>query len=130
MMKATMETTGFEDYLAAIADAEGNIDTSAEKALNQGLDVLHRGLLQRVPVGKGALKKRIYRTIIMRDDNKVYGYVGWRLGAKHEFLYGVFVEYGRPGVAARPWYRATMRNDRRKMLAAMESSLKSDGMLP
>ncbi len=129
-MKALMVTSGLDEYLRKVAAAGRDIDISAEKALGKGLDILHRGLLQRVPVGTGALKKRIYRTPTMRDGNKVYGYVGWRLGAKREFLYGVFVEYGRPGVAARPWYRATMRNDRRKMLASMESSLKSDGMLP
>jgi hypothetical protein len=133
MAKAKLTLEGFDAYLEELVRAAKDIDQVAEAGLDAGGDVFVAGMQRRAL--HGVIKNAIGKTLVMKDGNKRYLYVGvlrgtdaetarianvWEFGGRSSPSPKNPARHPRPGIVACPFIRPTLRNDARKARAAME----------
>lgn len=121
---------GFEDYLERLNQLGADLDEAAARAVLAGAEVAQEGMIARAPELTGNLKRHIRIKGPDRDGN----YVFCEVGVIHEkgftdaetARYANAQEYGTSSMAAHPYIRPTMYEDRRKIIAAMRESFERD----
>jgi HK97 gp10 family phage protein len=131
-----LSTKGFEEYLENLARAGKDIDAIADHALAAGGEVLLAGMKRRVPVGKapddphpGNLKRTLRIDGPHRDGNFHYILVGLVNANADTARYGTAQEYGTARMAAQPYIRPTIDEDKGKAGKAMLEVFKEAGAL-
>jgi HK97 gp10 family phage protein len=131
-----LSTKGFDEYLENLARAGRDIDAITDHALEAGGEVLLKGMQRRVPVGKapedphpGKLKKTLRIDGPHQDGNFHYILVGLVNADADTARYGTAQEYGTSSMAAQPYIRPTLDEDKGKSGKAMLEVFKEEGIL-
>jgi HK97 gp10 family phage protein len=124
-----LSTKGFEEYLENLARAGKDIDAIADQALAAGGEVLLQGMRRRVPKDTGNLESKLRIDGPHRDGNFHYILVGLVNADAETARYGTAQEYGTSSMAAQPYIRPTIDEDKGKAGKAMLEVFKEAGML-
>lgn len=97
MSKITLNIDGFDELLAAVKRAQGNVEKAAEECARRSARVLESNL-KREAEASGADTSEV-RTEIKHDALKLRANVGWKLGSydsknPSQGYRAMFVEYG------------------------------------
>ena len=123
-IRATLDTSGIEEFLEEIARLGKNIDQAAAKALEIGGDVLLTGMLNRVPRDTGNLANNLKRTEPEQDGNYIFILVGISKDVDAKTArYGTAQEYGTSSMAAHSYIRSTIDHDMLDARIAMNEKL-------
>lgn len=129
-MKGTLSTKGLEKWLSALVEAGGNADVAAEEALAAGGDVAAAGMRERVAKDTHNLEEHIEASAPQANGNYHIVYIGVRQGSDADTVrYGNAQEFGSSSMAAHPYIRPTMIEDKARIMAAMRQVLKKKGTL-
>jgi len=128
--RVKVSTKGFEEYLEKLANAGRDVDESVQKALIAGANVAQKGMQKRVRKDTYNLQDHIQIDGPHQDGN--FSFVDVGVIPKKSFTdadtarYGNAQEYGTSSMAAQPYIRPTMQNDKAKIRRAIKDSLKED----
>jgi HK97 gp10 family phage protein len=127
------ELKGLEKYLETLAEAGQNVDASATRAVEAGSEVAQAGMVRRVPVDTGNLRDHIRIKGPEQDGNFISAEVGVIHSAgftdADTARYGNAQEYGTAEMAAQPYIRPALDEDKGKIRKVMRESLEKDGKL-
>lgn len=137
MAKATISTKGLDRYFEDVARAGANVEAAAARALQAGGEVGAQGMRRRVAKDEHYLERHIDVSPVENDGQ----YLSVRIGvldegptdSKHSVAdiqrYGQAQEFGTSSMAAHPYVRPTMAEDKGKIAKAMRDSLKAEGVV-
>ncbi|MEN6522360.1 MAG: HK97-gp10 family putative phage morphogenesis protein [Anaerolineaceae bacterium] len=129
-MKASLSSKGIEEYLEALAQADGDVDQAAKKSLSAGAEVALEGMERRVAVLTGNLKSKLKVGEPEQDGNVISIDIGLLDDTDEETArYGNVQEFGSSTMPAHPYIRPTMAEDKFKITAAMRKSLEEQEIL-
>ena len=123
-----LTTKGFEEYLENLARAGKNIDAITDRALNAGGEVLLKGMRRRVPKDTHNLEDHLVIEGPKKDGNFHYILVGLVNADADTARYGTAQEYGSSSMAAQPYIRPTIDEDKGKAGKAMLEVFKEAGI--
>ena len=123
-----LTTKGFEEYLENLARAGKDIDAITDRALRAGGEVLLQGMKRRVPKDTGNLEANLKIEGPKKDGNFHYILVGLVNADGETARYGTAQEYGTSSMAAQPYIRPTIDEDKAKAGKAMLEVFKDAGM--
>lgn len=124
-----LTTKGFDEYLENLARAGHNIDMITAKALQAGGGVLLKGMQRRVPKDTCNLEKHLVIWGPKQDGNFIYILVGLVNADADTARYGTAQEYGTSSMAAQPYIRPTLDEDKGQAGKAMLVVFKEAGAL-
>lgn len=124
-----LTTKGFEEYLENLAQAGKDIDAITDKALNAGGEVLLNGMKRRVPKDTHNLESKLRIEGPHRDGNYHSILVGLVNADADTARYGTAQEYGTSSMAAQPYIRPTIDEDKGQAGKAMLEVFKEEGAL-
>jgi HK97 gp10 family phage protein len=124
-----LSTKGFDEYLENLAKAGRDIDVITDQALKAGGKVLLDGMKRRVPKDTGNLENHLIVWGPQRDGNYHYILVGLVNADAKTTRYGTAQEYGTSSMAAQPYIRPTIDEDKRMAGQAMLEVFKEAGAL-
>jgi HK97 gp10 family phage protein len=128
-MKATLSTKCFEEYLERLAAAGEDVDARAGEALLAGGQVAQAGMQRRVAIRTHNLQEHIVVAGPKADGNYVYVQIGLIGADANTARYGNAQEFGTSSMAAHPYVRPTMIEDKSAIRAAMLDALKAGRVL-
>jgi HK97 gp10 family phage protein len=121
--RVKISTKGIAESLEALAQLGRDMDAAAGGALLAGGEVLKDGMKRRVPKDTHNLEDHIRIDGPHRDGNLTYIEVGV-IGADADTArYGNAQEYGSSSMAAQPYIRPTVDEDKSKVSKAMKAKL-------
>jgi len=124
-----LTTKGFEEYLENLAKLGKDIDMITDKALKAGGEVLLKGMRRRVPKDTHNLENHLVIEGPRQDGNYHYILVGLVRPDADTARYGTAQEYGTSSMAAQPYIRPTIDEDKGKAGKAMLEVFKEEGAL-
>ncbi len=127
-MKIDQSTKGIAESLEVLAELGKNLDQAVVEALEAGGDTLLQGMDRRVPRKTGNLAEHLKRTPAEQDGN--YTFID--VGIIHDIAYtdtetaryGTAQEYGTSSMAAQPFIRPTLDEDKGAARMAIIEKLK------
>lgn len=127
--RGTLSMRGLDDYLEKLAQAEIDVDAAADRALLAGGEIALAGMQKRAHELTGNLKRKLVKGPAQRDGNTHTVRIGLVGADADTARYGNAQEFGTASMAARPYIRPAMDEDKRMISAAMRDSLIQDGKL-
>jgi len=124
-----LTTKGFEEYLENLAKLGKDIDVITDKALKAGGEVLLKGMRRRVPKDTHNLENHLIIDGPHQDGNYHYILVGLVRPDADTARYGTAQEYGTSSMAAQPYIRPTIDEDKGKAGKEMLEVFKEAGAL-
>jgi HK97 gp10 family phage protein len=119
-IRATLSTTGFDEYLEALAKSVEDVDEVASEALAAGAAVILRGMQDRVAVDTGDLQSKLSISGPYRDGHEHFVYIGLNRGIDAKTARkAVAQEYGTSKMPAHSFIRSTIDIDKAKARKAM-----------
>lgn len=127
--RAYVQTKGLNKLMIKLAKLEGDIDKAAQEAVLAGAEVAQKGMIRRAPVDTGNLRAHIKIKGPDIDGNFVVCEVGIihdkNLTDAETARYATAQEYGTSSMAAHPFIRPTMHEDKRKITTAIRKVFKA-----
>lgn len=104
MARIKLQLKGFEDMLAAIQKASGDVDKAARTCMEKSVSVLEEYLIDEA-AESGAETSEIFHQVT-QEGNRISGETGWKLGGydsnnPSEGYRAMFVEFGTGKHSAR-----------------------------
>jgi HK97 gp10 family phage protein len=124
-----LTTKGFAEYLENLARAGQDIDAITDQALAAGGEVLLKGMKRRVPKDTGNLENHLVIWGPQQDGNYHYILVGLVNADAKTARYGTAQEYSTSSMAAQPYIRPTIDEDKSQAGKAMLEVFKEAGAL-
>lgn len=129
-VRAKIDLKGFGEMLEEINKLGGDIDAATDRALEAGGEVLLGGMQRRVRKDTHNLEQNLVVEGPFRDGNFHWVEVGLSSRADGETArYGTVQEFGSSSMAAQPYVRPAVDEDRRGVNAAIRESLKGEGVI-
>jgi HK97 gp10 family phage protein len=123
-----LSTKGFDEYLENLAKAGRDIDAVTDQALMAGGEILLKGMKRRVPKDTRNLERHLIIWGPQKDGNYHSILVGLVNADANTARYGTAQEYGTSSMAAQPYIRPTIDEDKGKAGKAMLEIFKKAGM--
>jgi len=119
--RVKLTTKGFEPFMEQIVSMGKDLDMITDRALMAGGQVLLDGMRRRAPELTGKLKDSLVIDGPHQDGNFHFILVGMPRSAGADVArYGNAQEYGTSSMAAQPYLRPTLDEDKRKAGAIMK----------
>jgi HK97 gp10 family phage protein len=127
--KATLSLKGLDKYLEAMSQVGKDVDQAAARAVEAGGEVALAGMQSRVPKDTHNLLESLDLKT-GRDGNTHWAEIGLLKGTDaNTARYGNAQEFGTSRMAAQPYVRPTMDEDKNKIRKAMRDQLQEDGVI-
>mgnify|MGYP000928630438 CR=1 FL=1 len=129
-MKATLSAPkSLITLMEDVAALEADIVAIAAEGLEAGAEVALEGMRKRVPVRKGVLKANLKRGPVKVDGNVVTVDIGLLDDTPEDVArYGNAQEFGSSSMAAQPYIRPTMAEDKGRITKALAGPFKERGL--
>lgn len=124
---ASFNVRGFEEYLARIQEADGDINEAVAKAVVAGTEPIAADIEQWAQKHKitGVTERGVIKPKPVIEGNNVYCEAG--ISGEGESWHAVFVEYGSPRNKADPGIRNAFSNNKKKVRQIQVQVLKQEG---
>lgn len=127
--RVKVSTSGLEAFLEDIAKLGLDVDEAVRRALRAGAAVAKDGLRRRVPKDTHNLEYHLHATEPRQEGNTIYVLVGvmeddGSPADAETARYANSQEYGTSSMAAQPYVRPTIEEDKGAIKKAMRDELK------